>query len=51
MHQYGENVIQDMVTKYDSVQQVLADPKQLESLTKDEIVKLYSSRDNLEKQL
>jgi len=51
MHTYGENVIQDMVSKYDQVQQMLQDPKQLESLTKDEIVKLYSSRDNLEKQL
>ena len=40
-----------MVSKYDQVQNMLQDPKQLESLTKDEIVKLYSSRDNLEKQL
>ena len=46
-----ENVISDMIQKQRQIQEVLNDPKQLEWLTKEQIMELYNTEKKLTEQL
>lgn len=46
-----ENVVNEMVAKYEKVNELLGNPDAMKDLTKDELVQLYQLRDNLHKNL
>ena len=46
-----ENVINEMVEKYEKVEELLNNPEQLKDVSKEELMQLYQLRDNLQKNL